>query len=85
MAGYTTDANNGRLKNKIHADNDDRGGIRSSYSENQNEQGPASMGGASMFRVSVGDDSYSASMSQSRNTFPKVKLTRNNQEAAGAP
>ena len=68
----------------MHADNDVRG-VRSSYSENQNEQGPASMGGASMFRQSVGDDSYSASMSQSRNTFPKVNLLRNNQEAAVAP
>lgn len=82
MAGYTTDANTGKIKTQLHTDNDDRG-IRSSFSENQNDQGAASMGGASMFRQSVGDDSYSAS--QSRNTFPKVNLQiqRNNQEATG--
>ena len=33
MAGYTTDAQNGKLKNKIRADNEDRA-ARSSYSEN---------------------------------------------------
>ena len=79
MAGYTTDAHNGMRRNHVQADNDN-GGVRSAYSENEQVQGPTSMGGASMFRQSVGDDSYSASMSQSRNTFPKVSLgfTRGN-------